>query len=109
MIKRNLLSFFFLTIAAITYGQNEFTAIVLDSFTNDPLVGATTVLKGTTIGASSDLNGNVTVFNIPNGEQVIMVSFIGYETIELSFRFPLNQRQPEKILRSLSQRPVQCG
>jgi iron complex outermembrane receptor protein len=103
MIKRNLLSFFFLTIATITYGQNEFTAIVLDSFTNDPLVGATTVLKGTTIGASSDLNGNVTVFNIPNGEQVIMVSFIGYETIELSFRFPLNQRQPEKILLASSQ------
>jgi len=103
MIKRNLLSFFFLTIATITYGQNKFTAIVLDSFTNDPLVGATTVLKGTTIGASSDLNGNVTVFNIPNGEQVIMVSFIGYETIELSFRFPLNQRQPEKILLASSQ------
>jgi len=103
MIKRNLLSFFFLTIATITYGQNAFTAIVLDSFTNDPLVGATTVLKGTTIGASSDLNGNVTVFNIPNGEQVIMVSFIGYETIELSFRFPLNQTEPEKILLTSSQ------
>ena len=103
MIKRNLLSFFFLTIATITYGQNAFTAIVLDSFTNDPLVGATTVLKGTTIGASSDLNGNVTVFNIPNGELVIMVSFIGYETIELSFRFPLNQTEPEKILLTSSQ------
>jgi len=103
MITRHLLSFFFLTIATITYGQNEFKSIVLDSFTNEPLVGATTVLKGTTIGASSDVNGNVTVFNIPNGEQVIRVSFIGYETIELSFLFPLSQVQPEKILLKSSQ------
>ena len=103
MIKRHLLSIFFLTIATISYGQNEFKSIVLDSFTNEPLVGATTVLKGTTIGASSDLNGNVTIFNIPNGEQVIRVSFIGYETKELHFLFPLSQAQPEKILLESSQ------
>lgn len=98
MIKRNLLTIFLLTITIIVLGQNEFKVKVLDSLTNEPLIGATVALKGTTNGAMTDLTGSVTISNIPNDKQIIVVSFIGYTTIELTLQFPLYQKEPENIL-----------
>ena len=103
MMNKTLLTVFLLTVSTMTYGQNQFKAVILDDLTNQSLIGATSILKGSNIGASSDVNGNVIIANIPNGEQVIVVSFIGYETRELRFQFPLNQTQPEKILLTSSQ------
>ena len=103
MTKKNLLTIYLLTIATIAFGQNQFKATVLDSLTSEPLIGATVVLKGTTNGATTDMKGDVTVSNIPNNEQTIVVSFIGYETLELSFQFPIYQPEPEKILLSPSE------
>ena len=102
-MNKTLLTVFLLTVSTMTYGQNQFKAVILDDLTNQSLIGATSILKGSNIGASSDVNGNVIIANIPNGEQVIVVSFIGYETRELRFQFPLNQTQPEKILLTSSQ------
>jgi len=98
MTKRSILTIFLLTITTVVLGQNQFKATVLDSLTSEPLIGATVALKGTTNGAMTDLTGNVTILNIPNDKQTIVVSFIGYTTIELTFQFPLDQKEPENIL-----------
>lgn len=38
-------------------------------------------LKGTTYGASTDVNGYFSVTKIPDGEYTILVTFLGYDTI----------------------------
>jgi len=49
---------------------------------NLPLPGATVVLKGTKISAGADVNGYFKLTNVPNGAQVLTVSFIGYDGLE---------------------------
>ena len=80
------------------WGQNTFKAIIKDSLTNEVLIGATAVLKGTTNGASSDVNGMIEIKNIPNGTQTIIFSYISYEKLELPFNFPLADSLKEKII-----------
>lgn len=49
---------------------------------NQPLPGASVMVKGTTTGTVTDYNGNF-VLEAPLNSQTLMVSFIGYETIEV--------------------------
>jgi outer membrane receptor for ferrienterochelin and colicin len=51
---------------------------VSDATTGQPLVAANIVLKGTSMGASADLDGNYAILNIPPGVYTVVVSMIGY-------------------------------
>ncbi len=53
---------------------------VTDRTTGQPIIGASVKVKGTTTGAVSDLNGAFTL-NLPDNA-VLVVSYLGYETIE---------------------------
>ena len=59
---------------------------VLSANTGEHLPFATITLKGTTIGCAANGTGHYTINNIPVGEHTIVVSAIGYETKEVSFR-----------------------
>lgn len=49
------------------------------------LPGATVLVKGTgTLGTATDLNGAYQLTNVPTGETTLIVSYIGYKTIEMS-------------------------
>ena len=49
----------------------------------EPLTGATVVVKGTTNGTVTDMNGNYTLQNITDEDVVLIVSFIGYSSKEV--------------------------
>src|ERR1700748_1412930 len=57
------------------------TGRVIDE-TNEPLPGATVGVKGTRISAAADLNGYFKLSKVPEGKQVLVVSFIGYLPLE---------------------------
>ena len=59
------------------FGQNTFKAVIKDSETKEPLIGATAILSGTATGATADINGMITLTNIPNGKQIIEFRYIG--------------------------------
>jgi len=48
-----------------------------------PLPGVSVVLKGTTQGVSSDFDGNYSI-NVPNGNGVLIFSYIGFEAQEVA-------------------------
>ena len=48
---------------------------------NKPLSGASVKVKGTSIGTTTDINGNYSL-QVPNGNPVLQFSFIGYQTVE---------------------------
>ena len=95
---KKLFTIISLTLSVITNAQNTFTAKVMDSKNSEVLIGASIILKGTTNGASTDVNGLTTLKNIPNGEQVISISFIGYEAKDLTFNFPIENKKPYTVL-----------
>lgn len=53
---------------------------VTDKQTREPLIGANVVIKGTTLGAATDMKGNYYILQIPPGKYQVMVAYIGYHT-----------------------------
>lgn len=58
--------------------------LILDYETGRPLHGATVSLTNNTIVTSADSLGAFEMKNVPLGRQLLTVSFIGYETVQLS-------------------------
>jgi len=54
--------------------------IVKDAKINEPLIGATVILKGTTIGAATDIDGKYVIHNVDPGNYELNCSFISYNT-----------------------------
>ncbi len=57
------------------------TGKIIDS-AGEPVTGANVLVKGTTNGTISDINGNFTLQGVPN-DATVVISFMGYQTQEL--------------------------
>ncbi len=60
----------------------EVSGIVVDK-SAEPIVGATVLVKGTTIGTITDIDGKFQIANIPDGSTTLVSSFIGMQSKEL--------------------------
>ena len=56
--------------------------VVKDAATSDVLPGAIVLLKGTSLGATADLNGAYMMRSIPSGPYTLIVRYLGYKTTE---------------------------
>ncbi len=84
-----------LAVSQITFSQNNFKVTVQDEESETPLVGASVYFPQLKIGTVTDVNGLVDIDPIPNGEYNVKISFVGYETLEKKYTFPLaEQNQP---------------
>ena len=57
---------------------------VTDSETGENLSGVNILLKGTSMGAASDIDGNYIILNVPAASYTITASYIGYKTINVT-------------------------
>ena len=67
-----------------TYGiqqSEKITGFVVDA-NGEPIIGANVVVKGTTNGTITDLDGAFTLDVSGNGGIVLVISYIGYNTVE---------------------------
>jgi len=55
---------------------------VKDAESGDPLPGANVFLVGTSLGASTDLNGNFAILNVPPGSYTLRATYVGYRSYE---------------------------
>ena len=69
-------------VTASVYGQFTAKGVVIDN-AGDPLIGASVVVQGTTIGVTTEIDGSFSLA-VPENEVVLEISFIGYETQRLS-------------------------
>ena len=73
----------FLAFSAISLAQTSNVSIkVNDSETDEPLLGATVYFEEIEKGAITDFDGIARFTEIPNGNQTIKISYVGFETIE---------------------------
>lgn len=66
-----------------TQQQETCTGIVKDA-TGETVIGASVVVKGTTNGTITGLDGDFTLSNVKKGD-IIQISFVGYQTMEVPF------------------------
>lgn len=82
-MKRKLLSLVTLLclvgIGVVQAQTQKLTGTVIDPDTEEPLFGATVLVKGTGTGAVTDLNGQFTVDVDLTEPKVLEISYIGYE------------------------------
>jgi len=69
-----------LSASDLAFAQGTIRGYVRDSLSNEPLPGANVLLVGTSLGASTDLNGGYKISDIPLGQYEVRVSYIGYTT-----------------------------
>ena len=85
MGKRIVFIWLLLAFAWVAKSQNYMIkGIVTDSITGEPLPYVAVILKGTTIGATTDLDG---AFTLSSSSKVrtLQVSYLGYTEKELKF------------------------
>lgn len=63
--------------------NNKISGTILDSESNSPLPGATVVLKGQSVGATTDFEGYFELYTSQTFPLTLSFSFIGYETIDI--------------------------
>ena len=56
---------------------------ITDKATNEPLVSANVIVAGTTLGASTDVEGYYSIINVPPGSYTLEIRLLGYQTYTL--------------------------
>src|SRR5689334_12949588 len=80
-MQKALLLFAFISTSLLATAQTgSISGLVADSVTKEPVIGASILVAGTSIGASTDLDGKFTLKNIPAGAQTIIVTYVIYKT-----------------------------
>jgi TonB-linked SusC/RagA family outer membrane protein len=71
-----------LFVVSVSIAQRTITGVVTDP-NSEPMVGASIIVKGTTKGTVTDIDGKYSL-EIPAGSTAVVVSFTGYEAQEIA-------------------------
>lgn len=70
-----------MSVAQGSAGSITVSGTVTDA-TDEPLIGASVIVKGAQIGAVTDIDGNYTIKNVP-GDAVLVFNYVGYSPQEI--------------------------
>ena len=83
-MKKPLLNFIFILFASFIYSQSgKVTGLIMDGEYDEPMAFANVIVKGSTIGTTTDFDGKYSL-DLEPGEYTLTFSFVGYQTIEVS-------------------------
>ena len=71
--------FFLLSTSSFAATTGTIKGIITDVETNEPLAGANVFIEGTSKGAATDIEGKYRIPNVPAGECILVVTYIGYQ------------------------------
>ena len=73
-----LLTCLLIGIGLVNAQTSKVTGVVTSEEDGLPVVGASIMVKGTTIGTVTDLDGKFTLPNVPSSAETLLISFIIY-------------------------------
>lgn len=80
-MRKHLFMFVLLFLCTnVLFAQKKVSGVVKEADTNEPLIGATVVVKGTTNGVVTDIDGNYTID--AKADDVLQYAYVGLETYE---------------------------
>lgn len=82
MKKLLLINLFWVWLVPVGMAQQQVSGAVTDQSTNEPLPGVNILIKNTTNGTITDIDGNYSL-EVPGEDAVLVFSFIGYESQEV--------------------------
>lgn len=78
--------FLFMSTAFSFAQTTTVSGIVISEENNEPVVGATVVVQGTTLGSVTDLDGKFTISKIPESSKWIKVTYVGMKPSLVSIK-----------------------
>jgi outer membrane receptor protein involved in Fe transport len=85
---RHLFIVFLLSILSLHIKAQQTTAtitgVIKDKKDNSELIGVSVLIKGTSFGAATDINGRFTIKNVKPGEYNLEISYLGYSKVVLT-------------------------
>src|SRR3989304_133987 len=91
---------FFVLIGEILFAgtTGKIAGRILDKETGEPMPGVNVVVKGTTLGTSTDLDGYYAILHVPPGVHTVVASMVGYSTVTVNeVRVRIDQTSPVDI------------
>lgn len=65
---------------------SKVTGVVISEEGNEPVVGASILVKGFSQGVITNVNGEFTLTNVPNDARTLIISFVGMKTQEVAIK-----------------------
>lgn len=91
-----LLLLIFCCFGSLAFSQVDLNGKVMDT-EGQPLIGVSVIVKGTTIGAITDYDGNFSL-SVPSTESVLEAYYLGYRTVAITdLTSPINVVMEEDI------------
>lgn len=81
-----LLAILCLSVGMVTAQVSKVTGKVISEEDNEPVIGASVLVKGTTIGTITDAGGRYMITNVPAGSKTLVISYVGMESQEVSIK-----------------------
>ena len=81
-VRRFLFSLLLAVSSTMVWAQGNVSGKVVDA-TGEPVIGASVMVKGTSIGAVTDLDGNFSIPNAPRNAS-LEISYVGFKTQTIS-------------------------
>ena len=81
-----LLACIFMSIGLVTAQTQKVTGVVISEEDGQPVIGASVLVKGTQVGAITDIDGKFNLPSVPSSAKTLVVSYIGMQTQEVAIK-----------------------
>jgi len=78
-----LLACLYMSIGLMTAQTSTITGVVISEEDGEPVVGASVLVKGTSLGTVTDIDGKFSIPNVPSSAKTLVISFVGMQSQEL--------------------------
>ena len=84
----------------IAQTPKKVTGVVISEEDDQPVVGASVLVKGTTMGTVTDIDGKFTINDVPSSARTLKISYIGMKTQEIPIKSRNDKNSDETRCRS---------
>ena len=75
-------AFFFVFLSATAFAQKTVSGTVTSAKDNQPIIGASVLVKGTNVGVATSATGSFSI-NVPAGKNKLVISSVGFDDMEV--------------------------
>lgn len=75
-----------ISIGVMTAQTQKVAGIVISADDREPIIGASVLIKGTSIGTITGIDGKFSISNIPSSSKELVVSYVGMQTQNVSLK-----------------------
>jgi outer membrane receptor protein involved in Fe transport len=102
------LLFLLMTSIVIAGTTGKIAGRVLEKENGEPLIGVNVFIKGSSLGASTDIDGYYAILNVPPGMHTVLASIVGYTPVTVNdVRVYIDQTSPVDI--QMTQQVIETG